>query len=265
MRKARALQFAQGEKQRARALPDHGLCRKTQGFKGSAKLLFHGLGGVFFVKKLVLSGIRAAAQPLGNRLRQRRAGQRLAAAQNFRRGKAPQLGKHAVHGLLALGGGGVKRAGGHVAEAQAEDAACAVDAGKVIVAALVEHGAFRDGAGRDDADDVALDQTLCQRRILHLLADGDLVAAGDQTGDIALGGVEGHAAHGRLLLLFLAAVAGGQGEIQLLGGKARVLGEHLVKVAQTEKEDAVRVAFLDFQILPHHRRQLSHSLLRFFF
>ena len=47
---------------------------------------------------------------------------------------------------------------------------------KIVIALLGKHLLVRDSAGRVDADNVALHNALCQRRILQLLADGDLIA-----------------------------------------------------------------------------------------
>lgn len=55
-----------------------------------------------------------------------------------------------------------------------------------------------------------------------------------------------HAAHGHVLAL-------GEGNPEDFGGHNGVLEEHLVKIAQTEKEDGVRGDFrLDAPILGHH-------------
>ena len=70
----------------------------------------------------------------------------------------------------------------------------------------------------------------------------------------------GHAAHGGLLLLGLAPVPAGQGQIQLPGRQLGVLVEHFVEVAQPEKQDAVLIAFFDLLILPLHRRQFIGRL-----
>ena len=70
----------------------------------------------------------------------------------------------------------------------------------------------------------------------------------------------GHAAHGGALLRILhVPVPGGQRQIQLPGGQLRVLVEHLIKVAQAEEQQAVRVLLLDLVILLFHGRQLSHD------
>ena len=156
---------------------------------------------------------------------------------------------------------GAERACGNIAERRAVAVFACIDAGVVVVFRLVEHRAFGHGAGGHDADDVALDKTLCQRRVFHLLADGDLVALLDEAGNIALGGMERHAAHGHLVFgrFVLGVVAAGECEIQLPGCNARVLVEHLIEIAQTEKENAVGVPLLDSAVLLHHGRKLSHE------
>ena len=61
-----------------------------------------------------------------------------------------------------------------------------------------------------------------------------------------------HAAHGSALRQ--TAVFSRQRQFQFPGDEDGVLKEHLVKVAQPEKEDCVLVLFLDAQILLHHWR-----------
>ena len=128
-----------------------------------------------------------------------------------------------------------------------------------IVRLRVEACAVDDRAGRDDADDIALDKALGERRVLGLLADGDLVALGDQARDVGVARMIGNAAHRRLILRRLAAVAGRQRQIELARGELSILVEHLVEVAQAEKEDRILILFLDLQILLHHRRDLGHD------
>ena len=70
----------------------------------------------------------------------------------------------------------------------------------------------------------------------------------------------GDAAHGRLFLLGLAPVTGGQGEVKFPGRQFGVLVKHLVKVAQPEHQDAVLVLVLDLLILPPHGGQFIRCL-----
>ena len=150
-------------------------------------------------------------------------------------------------------------AGRHVAERRAGVLPVQKDATEEVAAPVVEAGAVDDRAGRDDADDIALDKALGERRVLGLLADGDLVALGDQARDVGVARMIGNAAHRRLILRRLAAVAGRQRQIELARGELGILVEHLVEVAQAEKEDRILILFLDLQILLHHRRDLGHD------
>ena len=205
----------------------------------------------------VHAGVEALAQQVGQRLILRRR----TAEERFGRQEAAKLVLYVLHRVGSGDLRGAERAGRYVAEAQAVSPRRAVDAGIIIVFRLHQHRAFRHGAGRHDADDVALDEPLGQRRVLHLLADGDLVALGDEAGDIALGGMIGHAAHGDLVLgaFVLGMVARGERQIELARSDPRVLLEHLIKIPQPEKQQAVRIAFLDRIILLHHRGELSHN------
>ena len=70
-----------------------------------------------------------------------------------------------------------------------------------------------------------------------------------------------HAAHGDLVLraLVLGMIARGERQIELARGDPRVLLEHLIKVAQPEKQQAVGIAFLDRIILLHHGGEFGHN------
>ncbi|MPN54551.1 hypothetical protein SDC9_202222 [bioreactor metagenome] len=92
-----------------------------------------------------------------------------------------------------------------------------------------------------------------------MLADGDFVALGDEPGDIRVGGVVGHPAHGGAFLLGLVPIPGGEGEIQLPGGQKGVLVEHLIKISQPEEKQAVGMALLNLLILTLHGGELSHK------
>ena len=150
---------------------------------------------------------------------------------------------------------------GHVAGAQTRRRVAEIHAAQVVAAPRVQAGVVQHGARRDGADDLPLHQPLGQGGILRLLADGHLVALGDEPGDVGIGGVVGDAAHGDLVLrrLGLVLVAGGQRQIQLLRGGAGVGAEHLVKIPQPEKQQGIRVLLLYVHILAHHGCQLCHG------
>ena len=79
----------------------------------------------------------------------------------------------------------------------------------------------------------------------------------EQLRDVAVGRVIGHAAHRRALALR-------QGEVEQPRGLFRVGEEHLVKVAQPEKQEGVRRHFaLQPMILLHHGGEgVGHGSVR---
>ena len=180
----------------------------------------------------------------------------------LRRGEPAQLVDDVLHPVGAVKGRQVGLAGGDVAEGHAGVLAVHVNATEDVGGLVLQAGGVDDGAGGHHPDDVPLHQPLGGGGVLHLLADGHLVALGDEPGDIGLAGVVGDAAHGHPLLLglgVLAVVPGGEGQIQLPGGQLGVVGEHLVEVAQAEEQDGVRVVLLDLQVLFHHGGQFGQK------
>ena len=53
----------------------------------------------------------------------------------------------------------------------------------MVVPLFREQGVLKDRAGRDRLHDLPLDDTLCQRRVFHLFADGDPVTLLGSDGD----------------------------------------------------------------------------------
>ena len=60
-----------------------------------------------------------------------------------------------------------------------------------------------------------------------------------------------HPAHGDILAFVFAAL--GQGDIQRRRGSDRIIKKQLVKIPHAVKQQRIRVARLDIQILRHHR------------
>ena len=201
--------------------------------------------------------LQQAAQPLAQEGADALVRRRALAEHGLARGKARQLVADVRHAVLGEGGG-AEFARGNVAEGRRAADRVQVHGADIVGAPLLEHGALRHRAGGDHADHVPLHQPLGQRGVLRLLADGHLVALGDQPGDIGLRRVVGHAAHGRLLIGGLAAVAGGERQVELPGGLLRVLVEELVEVPQAEEQQAVAVLALYLVVLRLHRRQFCH-------
>ena len=210
------------------------------------------------VKQPLLPHLGAALQSAGQDAPKHTILRCLAAQQHFSRRKASQFVDDFFHSAAALTVRGIKHAGGHIAERNTPITARAYHAGDVVILAFLQHGAFRDGTGRNHPDDLPLHQSLCQSRVLHLFADSNLIAPSHQPRNIALAAVEGNAAHRHPLLCGFASVPGGQGQIQLLGRQLCVLVEHLIEIPQPEEQDAVRILFLDLQILLHHGGKFCH-------
>ncbi len=86
------------------------------------------------------------------------------------------------------------------------------NAGEEVVLFRVEMSVHRRSR-REHARDLALHQRLREPGILHLLANGDLEALANQLGNVVIGRVIGHAAHGNCSALFF--VSRGQRDLQL--------------------------------------------------
>ena len=115
---------------------------------------------------------------------------------------------------------------------------------------LGERRVLGQRAGGDDAHDRAVDDARRVPRILHLVADHDLLAHADQPVDVGLGAARRHAGHRHG---FFALVARREREPEeprcLLG----VLEEELEEVSHPEEEEAVRMLLPGRPVLLHDR------------
>ncbi len=107
------------------------------------------------------------------------------------------------------------------------------DAEQVIVLAIIQRLYIQVRSRRHHPDDFPLYDTLRTFGILHLFADRHLVAFGNQLVQIRVHRVIGNAAHGGAFLL--PAAFSRQCNLQLFGGRQRVLKEHFVKIPQSVK------------------------------
>ena len=118
-----------------------------------------------------------------------------------------------------------------------EGKACPVrgkaDRQQEVVRPLVQHIALDNRAGGDDASDAALHQALGQSGILHLLANGHLVAFLDQLLNIAGGGMVRNPAHWNLF--FSPAITACQRNFKLLRSLFGIIKEHFIKISKPEK------------------------------
>jgi hypothetical protein len=120
------------------------------------------------------------------------------------------------------------------------------DGHQVVGAVLGQQCRLDDRARGDDARHLAFDDAAAIG-LAHLLAHRDVIALLDQARDIALHGMMRHAGH-RHALPFADRPAG-QHQVQLAGCRLGIAIEHLIKVAQPEHQDAVRILALDLQVL----------------
>lgn len=158
------------------------------------------------------------------------------------------VGGHGAGGELA--GGDVEPGDAGLGSGPGVGAAGAAgggEAGEIVVGLLVEEVALDDGAGGDDADDLALDEALGGGGVAHLLAEGDLVALRDELREVAIDGVVRDA--GERDAEALAHRLGGEGDVELARAEFGVVVEGLVEVAEAEEDDGVWVAALDVEVL----------------
>ena len=154
--------------------------------------------------------------------------------------------------------GGEEVAGGHVEPGQRQLAPRAGEGRQVVVPAGVEQPVLGEGAGGDDPHHRAPHQRLAAAApglggVLDLVADGDAIALANQPLQVGLGVVRRHPGHGDVRAAVLAAARQGDVEGGRRGGG--VLEEHLVEIAHSVEEQAVRVLALDGEVLRHHRRR----------
>ena len=99
------------------------------------------------------------------------------------------------------------------------------------------------GSRRDDSNHLPANQALCLRRILHLFADGHLVAALHQLWNVGIRRMERNPAHGCPLLQ--AAGPAGKGQLQFPRNGLGIVKKQLVKIPQPKQNQAVRILFLN--------------------
>ena len=201
---------------------------------------------------------REDALPLGEELEERRRleqglrRQQLAGLQPGERRRQGRL-RDRRHGEFS---------GRHVTPGESEPAFGAGQRREVVGRPRVEQRVLAERPRRDQPDDFAADDGLraalaCLGRVLHLLAHRDLETLADQALQVALGAVDGHAAHRHGAPLVGAAL--GQRDVERLGGARCVVEEYLVEVAHPIEQQVVRMSALDLEILHHHRRRRLYA------
>ena len=126
---------------------------------------------------------------------------------------------------------------------------------QIVVLSRVQSGSIQIRAGCGDSDNLPFDKPFCLSGIFHLLTDRNLVPVFNQTVQIAVHSMVRNAAHRRTLIK--TAFFAGQRDLKLPGYQNSIIKEHLIKIAEAVKQDAVRILFLRLDIQLHHRGQLS--------
>jgi len=120
-----------------------------------------------------------------------------------------------------------------------------------VIAAFVQQGFVGQGTGGDDPHHLPFHRPLAGCGIAQLLADGHRQPQLDQLGQVAVHRVERDASHRNRCTGRLA--AGGQGDIEQLGGALGVVVEQFVEIAHPVEQQNTGMLGLDAQILLHHR------------
>ena len=181
-----------------------------------------------------------------------------AADQHLARRKASELAGDVIPVIRA---GRVHRTCRNISKAYADGTTGCIYAAEKVVPVFIQHGGFHDRTRCHASDDLALDQTFCLFRVLHLLTDCNFVTLLHQLGNIAFRTVIRYAAH--RCTFSLTAVAAGQRQLQLAGDQLGIVKEHFVEIAQTVKQNIIFIFVFDLKILLHHGRQFSHVLTSF--
>ena len=146
---------------------------------------------------------------------------------------------------------------GHIGRGDARLPGKPGDAHQEIVPVFFQRLQVQVGSRRNDPDHLPAHQSLRQLRILHLFADGHLVALSHKAAQIPFHRMIRDAAHGRPLLK--PAVLSGKRDLKLPGSRQRVVKKHFIKITEAVKKDAVRILLLRFHIFAHHRCHFCHA------
>ena len=225
-------------------------CRGIGILHADAELLLRPGDGLGLHEVFGASVLKEAADPLGVEFLQSRQKIGGGVEDHLFGGVGGQLILQLGHHVPAPEGGGTHVGRGHVRKADTRRIPIKNDGGQIVVLGILKQIVFHHRAGGDDPHHFTAHQSLGLSGILGLLADGHLVAHGDQLADIALAGMIRHAAHGCPLLL--AAIPAGEGQRQKLRDKLGIIKKHLVKVAETVKQDKILILFFDIHVLLHH-------------
>ena len=144
-------------------------------------------------------------------------------------------------------------AGRDIHEGAAESRRGRRDRGEPDVRRRIELCRVGDGAGGDNANDLALDETFRLFRIFDLIADRNPLIGTDEFGGVRLKLMVREAAHRDGVVGPFA--PRGQRQFQETAGFLGIFVEHLVEVAHAVQQDRVGMLLLQRLVLPQHRCQ----------
>ncbi|OPY88266.1 MAG: hypothetical protein A4E72_01359 [Syntrophus sp. PtaU1.Bin208] len=146
--------------------------------------------------------------------------------------------------------------GGNVEEGQTDGSVQRINRRQKVIFFGVEILRIHNQAGRNDPDDLPLNDPFGQFRIFDLFTDRHLESLFNELRDISGQGMIGKAAEGNAVLFSL--VSRGEGDLQNFRSGYGVFKKYFVKIPHAEKDDAVRMLVLHLHILLHRRGQAGH-------
>ena len=149
---------------------------------------------------------------------------------------------------MGLAGGEAAR--GYVDAGKSCMVGCFGDGHQKIVCTAVQQGVVEDHARGNDPDNFPFDQSLGLGGIFNLFTHGHLAAFFNEFGNVKIGGLVRHPAHGnRIRVVF---IPGCQRDFKDAGRLDGIPEEHLIKVPHPVKQYGVLTGFFDGQVLGHH-------------
>ncbi|MNH97874.1 hypothetical protein D3C73_505810 [compost metagenome] len=140
---------------------------------------------------------------------------------------------------------------GDIQHGQAEQAFITQHGSDQVVATFIQQRLVTHRPRRNDPYHLTIHRPFAGGRVADLLADHHRFAKLHQFCQVTLSGVVRNPAHRNRLPRRLP--AGGQGDVQQLGGLLRVFIEDLVEVAHAVEHQLVRVLVFQAPVLLHHR------------
>ena len=159
--------------------------------------------------------------------------------------------KDLIHNFVEfIHGCGTKISRGHIHHRQSETVVAAENTHEIIVFLVFQTLLGNICSRSHDPDDLSLYDPFRLFRVLHLLTDRNFISLLHQFIEIGIHRMERDSAHGGPF--FHAAVFSGQCDLQFPGSRQCIVKEHLIKISQPVKQNAVLILFFDRHILFHH-------------